>query len=108
MVQSLEDNIAQLNFVLLTLDVEVHLLTPALAHCVYCLARVTARPCSDDKKNCHQKIIYYSKILKNSTDIPIDTLQNEALVRLDDTLARVVSDSEALQENKGDEILSSI
>lgn len=50
MVQSLNDNIAYLNFVLLTLDVEVHLLTPALAHCVYCLARVTARPCPDDKK----------------------------------------------------------
>ena len=33
-------------------------------------------------------------------EVPVDFLQNEALIRLDDALARVVSDSGALRENK--------
>ena len=44
-----------------------------------------------------------SKSSENSEDIPIDTLQDEALVRLDDARGRVVSDSEALQINKSDD-----
>ena len=35
----------------LTLDVEVHLLTPTLAHCVHRLARVAAGPRPDGMYN---------------------------------------------------------